>query len=293
MRDITLGETITFGFTTRAFATGVPTSLLGTPVLSVKEGANDTPITAGVSLDVDTCATPVTGLNEGTIIATSGNGYEAGKSYFAYISTGTVGGVSVVGEIVEQFTVQASAAFTRLGPPAGASVSADIAAIEAQTDDIGTAGAGLTALGDVRIANLDVASSTLATAANLTTVLSRLGSITGTGVNTVLGFFKALLSKSATLPTDIGGTFDPAADSTEAIRDGHVSDILTGVADGTLTIQDSLKLSNAANSGKTAGPTPGDAGTVTLLNPAGTKTRVSTSVDTSGYRTTNPTLDLS
>lgn len=35
---------------------------------------------------------------------------------------------------------------TKLGTPAGASVSADIAAIESQTDDIGVAGAGLTAL---------------------------------------------------------------------------------------------------------------------------------------------------
>jgi len=37
-------------------------------------------------------------------------------------------------------------AFARLGAPAGASVSADIAAIEAQTDDIGAAGAGLSAV---------------------------------------------------------------------------------------------------------------------------------------------------
>lgn len=35
---------------------------------------------------------------------------------------------------------------TTLGTPAGASISADIAAIEAQTDDIGAAGAGLTAI---------------------------------------------------------------------------------------------------------------------------------------------------
>lgn len=35
---------------------------------------------------------------------------------------------------------------TKLGTPAGASVSADIAAIEAQTDDIGAGGAGLTAI---------------------------------------------------------------------------------------------------------------------------------------------------
>jgi hypothetical protein len=38
------------------------------------------------------------------------------------------------------------AIISTLGTPAGASISADIAAIEAQTDDIGTAGAGLTAV---------------------------------------------------------------------------------------------------------------------------------------------------
>lgn len=41
-------------------------------------------------------------------------------------------------------TPQTGDNFARLGAPAGASVSADIAAIEAQTDDIGVAGAGLT-----------------------------------------------------------------------------------------------------------------------------------------------------
>jgi hypothetical protein len=61
--------------------------------------------------------------------------------------------------------------------------------------------------------------SGLATAANQTTILSRLGAFTGSGVNTVLGFFKALLSKTADTPSDVGGTFSPAADSTEAISE--------------------------------------------------------------------------
>lgn len=43
-------------------------------------------------------------------------------------------------------TVQTGDAFARLGAPAGASIAADIAVIESQTDDIGVAGAGLTAL---------------------------------------------------------------------------------------------------------------------------------------------------
>lgn len=54
---------------------------------------------------------------------------------------------------------------------------------------------------------------------SLSVLGARLGSWTGTGVNNVLGAFKALLSKAASAPSDIGGTFDPAADSTEAIAE--------------------------------------------------------------------------
>ena len=103
--EVPLGDTYYFTFTTRSFSTGAPTTLAGTPVLSVKEEANDTVITTGVSVDVDTGATPVTGLHEGSVIATTGNGYEVGKYYSVYISTGTVGGVSVVGETVGHFRI--------------------------------------------------------------------------------------------------------------------------------------------------------------------------------------------
>ena len=107
MRDITLGETIYFNFTTRQFSDGVPTVLSNTPVLSVLEEDNVTPITSGVTVAVDRAS--VVGLNQAKIIATGGNGYEAGKGYCVYISTGTVGGVSVIGEVVAQFTIEAAA----------------------------------------------------------------------------------------------------------------------------------------------------------------------------------------
>jgi hypothetical protein len=74
-------------------------------------------------------------------------------------------------------TPQTGDSFARLGAPAGASVSADIAAIEAQTDDIGVAGAGLTALGDTRIANLDAAITTRLAP----TVAARTLDVTATG----------------------------------------------------------------------------------------------------------------
>lgn len=50
-------------------------------------------------------------------------------------------------DAVDNFVdTEISSIITTLGTPAGASISADIAAIEAQTDDIGVAGAGLTAV---------------------------------------------------------------------------------------------------------------------------------------------------
>ncbi|MCZ6898274.1 MAG: hypothetical protein O7D95_06180 [Betaproteobacteria bacterium] len=103
--EVPQGDTYIFTFTTRAFATGIPTTLAGTPVLSVKEEANDTIITSGVTIDVDTGSSPVTGLHEASVIATSGNGYEIGKYYSVFISTGTVASVSVVGETIGHFRI--------------------------------------------------------------------------------------------------------------------------------------------------------------------------------------------
>ena len=51
-----------------------------------------------------------------------------------------------VASILAAVDTEIAALDTKLGTPAGASISADIAAIEAQTDDIGAAGAGLTAV---------------------------------------------------------------------------------------------------------------------------------------------------
>lgn len=74
--------------------------------------------------------------------------------------------------------------------------------------------------------------SGLATATSQTTILNRIGSFTGTGVNTILGFLKAMASKVASLPSDIGGTFDPATDSEEAIRDRGDAAWVTGGGGG-------------------------------------------------------------
>ena len=95
-------------FTTRAFASGVPTVLAGSPIVSAYEDASITQITAGITLGVDHDS--VVGLNLLTIVATGANGYETGKDYSMVITTGTVGGVSVVGEVVGEFSLDLAAA---------------------------------------------------------------------------------------------------------------------------------------------------------------------------------------
>lgn len=121
--DFPLGQTIDFKFTTRAFATGIPTTLAGTPVVDIYEDNSLTQITTAETLTVDFDG--VTGLNNLRVVATAGNGFGAGQSYAAVITTGTVGGVSVVGEVVAQFTIERSAALAVTGDLDDAAAAGD------------------------------------------------------------------------------------------------------------------------------------------------------------------------
>ena len=249
MRDITLGETFYSFFTTRAFATGVPTQLAGTPVLSVLEENNATPITAGVSVSVDRAS--VTGLNQATIVATPGNGYEVGKTYALYVSTGTVGGTSVVGEVVEVFTIQAAAAFTRLGAPAGASVSADIAGVQSDTNDIQTRlPAALTGAGNIKADALAVSDKT--------------GYSLGAGGIPVGAFAAGAITDAAS-----------AADFETAIRDALWAKAL----EGTLTAEQIVRILLSALAGVTA------SGGAVLKTPDGLTTRITATLNASNERT--------
>lgn len=107
MSDYKVGDTIYHHFSTRAFATGIPTTLIGTPVAEAYEEANATGITAGVSLTIDHGET---GHHLLTVVATGGNSFETGKSYGVSLTAGTVGGVSVVGEVILNFTLEKSPA---------------------------------------------------------------------------------------------------------------------------------------------------------------------------------------
>jgi phage baseplate assembly protein W len=125
-------------------------------------------------------------------------------------------------------TAQTGDSYARLGAPAGASISADIAAIEAQTDDIGTAGAGLTAVPwnaawDAEVQS-EVADALAAydppTKAELDSGLAALNDLDAAGIRSAVGLASANLDTQLdALPT--------AAEVADAVLDealsGHVT----------------------------------------------------------------------
>ena len=130
-------------------------------------------------------------------------------------SAGHILGNRLVGTIATgTHNPQSGDTYARLGAPAGASVSADIAAIEAQTDDIGVAGAGLTAL---------------ASAADLSTVAGYL--------DTEIAAIKAKTDNLPAAPAAVGDLSGLATAANLATVDTVVDGIATtlGVAGAGLT----------------------------------------------------------
>ncbi len=119
--DFRLGDTFDTKFCT-VTTTGAPTSLLGTPVVSAYVGNSLVQITAGITLTVDFDA--VTGLNNVRVVASSGNGYATASNYQLVITTGTVGGTSVVGYVVAEFSIENRSAVMPTTAPRTLDVSA-------------------------------------------------------------------------------------------------------------------------------------------------------------------------
>lgn len=242
-QDFTVGETLYFMFTTRAFATGIPTVLSGTPVVSAYEDDSATQITAGITLGVDHDS--VVGMNLLTIVATGANGYEAGKQYNLVITTGTVDSVSVVGEVVAAFSLGAEAAFTRLGAPAGASIAADLVVIDDFVDGIETAVIANAAGADIAADIIAVKAETALIVADTNELqtddvpglISALNDISAAQVNAEVDTALAdvnldhLVGTATAIPAIVSGTyidqmmddgtaaFDRTTDSLQAIRD--------------------------------------------------------------------------
>lgn len=259
MTDHKLADTIYIMFTTRAFATGIPTALAGTPVVSAYEDDSVTQITAGITLGVSHDS--VVGLNLLTIVATGANGYETGKDYNLVITTGTVGGVSVVGEVVGRFTLDRSAAAQDLANATDGlgAIKAETAAILVDTAVIGAAGAGLTALatqasvdvidGIVDAILVDTGTTLPATLATIDGIVDAILVDTGTTLpatlTTILGHIDTevaaiLVDTGTTIPALIAALNDLSAAQVNAeVVDALATDTYaepTGVPGATVTL---------------------------------------------------------
>ena len=137
--DIRLGDTLDLKFTTRRFTTGAPFTLAGSPVISAYVGNSTTEITAGITLTVDFDSR--TGLNNVRVVATSGNGYATASNVDLVITTGTVDSVSVVGEVVASFSIEARSAL--MAATAGRTLVVDAAGLaDANMVKVGPTGSG-------------------------------------------------------------------------------------------------------------------------------------------------------
>jgi len=127
----------------------------------------------------------------------------------------------VVDEVSKTWTTtdanNLTAIFNKL-PSRGFITGATAATGALVTADVGLATANL----DTQIATLATGAALTTVGGNVTTLINRLGAWAGTGINTVLGAFRAIAAKAAALtPTDIstGTTFNNTTHSLENIKD--------------------------------------------------------------------------
>lgn len=176
--DIRLGDTIDIKFTTRQIS-GAPSTLGGTPAISAYVGNGTTQITAGITLTADFDG--VTGLNNVRVVATSGNGFATATNVDLVITTGTVNSVSVVGEVIGSFSIEARSALM----PTTVARTLDVSAGGEAGVDWSNVGSPTTAV-NLSATNIDVDQVVASVSGAVGSVTGAVGSVTG-AVGSVTG----------------------------------------------------------------------------------------------------------
>lgn len=260
-KDINLGDTVDFKFTTRRFSTGAPFTLAGTPAVSAYVGNSTTQITAGITLSVDFDS--VTGLNNARVVASSGNGFALADHVELVITAGTVDSVSVVGEVIGSFAIVPTVTVTNNGVKvndftAGAITAAAIAdgAIDAATFAAGAINAAAIAADAITAAKIADGAIDAAT-------------------------FAAGAIDAAAIAANAIGASELATDAVNEIRDAVFARAFAASA-GSLTFDELVKLFAYVLLGKASGL----AGTTaTYRNLADSADGVVATVDADGNRT--------
>lgn len=99
----------------------------------------------------------------------------------------------------------------------------------------------------------------------ITIILNRLGGFTGSGINTILGFLRAIMRKDAGVPSDVGGTYAASDHSLEAISEAvDAIDVGEGI-EVNFTVAASASVLQAIDSGGTIQLRRGDRLAFTIL----------------------------
>lgn len=278
--DFVVGDTLYFLFTTRRFTTGVPFTLAGSPIISAYEDDSVTQITAGVSLGVD--HDTVTGLNLITVVASGANGFEAGKQYSLVITVGTVDSVSVVGEVVAEFSLEAisslrpTTAGRTLTIESDGMAHSDVKEIE-----------GSDATNQIRDSIVDDA--TRFSGASIAAILTDTGTTLQAELDYIQSVVDAILVDTGTdgVVVAVGGigatAFAAGAIDAAALNSSAVDEILDDtIGDTTITLRQAMRIMVAVLVGKLSG-----AATTNILirNAADDKNVVDATVDVDGNRT--------
>src|SRR3990172_6710275 len=234
--DFSLGSTFDVKFTT-VNTSGVPTTLAGTPVISAYPDNSLTELTAGITLSVDFDGR--TGMHNIRVVATSGNGYAAGSNYSLVITTGTVGGNSVVGYVVGEFSIEARSAVR----PTTAGRTLDVSAG-------GEAGLDWANIGSPTTAQ-NLSGTTVKTATDVETdtvdIQNRLpAALVGGRIDANMGALGGVVRSAADLKDFADDGYDPATnkvqgvvlvDTTTTVTGGATAAAVANVQTDTVNIQ--------------------------------------------------------
>jgi hypothetical protein len=247
--DVLAGSILDFKFNTVDGGNN-PITLAGTPAISVYKNNSTTESTAGITLTVDFDSR--TGCHHVRIDTSSdGTFYSTGSEFDIVITAGTVSGISVVGVVVGKFSIQNKTVnvdrWKGVTPNGliGGRVDSNAQVVGDKTS-YALSSAGVQAIWDALTSALTTNGSIgKFIIDSFNSILNRIGAFTGSGDNTILGFFKALMTKSASTPSDLGSsTYDPSIHSIEASSLCYSSGTLISGGSSTAILPNSVPLSD-------------------------------------------------
>lgn len=264
--ELTSGERSSIG--TAVWATGTRTlSSFGTLVADVWSYATRI-LTAGTNI-VLAKGTGVTGFNDPTAdeIAVEVESHlldEGDSQMLINAIVGAIGNtnidqavlVAAIRADLERSGGNLNTVLAKLGTPSnlgsGATLADNLVDIESQTDDIGAAGAGLTALGDTRLANLNATVGSRAVAGDAMTLTSGERSAIGAAVWSVLSATVTTVNSIGKRLLDFVTTLVYTAPPAAAPSASDNATAVWSAAARTLTDKDGFSLTSAYDAAKTA-----------------------------------------